>query len=116
MGIAPADFITKPVRFDELLDWLGQRLDLQWLANAPAPPPAPMPADALRPSRAQLLALREVVNLGYPRGVRRLLDQIAAERPECIPWLAPLRDLATGFQFDLMTPLIDAALAHSDVH
>ncbi|MBE0547163.1 MAG: response regulator, partial [Rubrivivax sp.] len=41
-GITPADFITKPVRFDELLDWLGSRLALQWLA---APPPAaPLPA------------------------------------------------------------------------
>ncbi len=112
VGISAADFITKPVRFDELLDWLGRRLQLQWLAQAPPPPPAPTPADAPRPTRTQLLALREVVNLGYPRGVRRLLDQIEAERPECTPWLAALRTLAAGFQFDRMTPLIQEALAH----
>ena len=44
-GIAAADFITKPVRFDELLDWLGARLALQWQAapdgTATAPPQAP---------------------------------------------------------------------------
>jgi len=113
VGIGTADFITKPVRFDELLDWLGSRLKLQWLANAPAAPPAPTPADAPVPSREQLLALREVVNLGYPRGIRKLLDQIESERPECAPWLAPLRALAQGFQFDRMTPLIEAALAAS---
>jgi hypothetical protein len=102
------------VRFDELLDWLGRHLQLQWLANAPVAPPAPTPADAPRPTRTQLLALREVVNLGYPRGVRRLLDQIESERPECTLWLAPVRDLATGFQFDRITPLIDLALAPFD--
>ena len=116
VGITPADFITKPVRFDELLDWLGSRLGLQWLANAPAAPPLPTPADSPRPARAHLLALREVVNLGYPRGVRRLLDQIEAEQPACTPWLAPLRALALGFQFDRMTPLIDSALAPTDAH
>ncbi len=116
VGITPGDFITKPVRFDELLDWLGSHLHLQWLASAPVPPPAPSPADAPRPTRTQLLALREVVNLGYPRGVRRLLDQIEAERPECTRWLVPLRALAAGFQFERIPPLIDAALARADVH
>ena len=116
VGITPADFITKPLRFDELLDWLGRRLGLQWLAQPPAAPPPPTPANAPRPGRAQLLALREVVNLGYPRGVRRLLDQIETERPECAAWLAPLRALAAGFQFDRIPPLIDAALAQADVH
>jgi CheY-like chemotaxis protein len=116
VGITPADFITKPVRFDELLDWLGSHLQVQWLANAPLPPPVPTPPDAPRPARAQLLALREVVNLGYPRGVRRLLDQIEAERPECARWLAPVRALAAGFQFDRIPPLIDAALAQADAH
>jgi signal transduction histidine kinase/purine-cytosine permease-like protein len=31
VGIAPEDFIVKPVRVGELLDWLGRRLDLQWI-------------------------------------------------------------------------------------
>jgi hypothetical protein len=42
--------------------------------------------------------------------VRRLLDQIEAERPECTLWLAPLCELAAGFQFDRITPLIDLEL------
>jgi hypothetical protein len=43
--------------------------------------------------------------------VQRLLDQIEHEHPACVPWLAPLRALAQGFQFDRMTPLIQDALA-----
>ena len=114
VGITPADFITKPVRFDELLDWLGSRLALQWQAAPPPPVPAPAspPADAPRPPRAQLLALQEMVRLGYPRGVQKLLAQIEAEQPECAPWLALLHPLALAFQFDRMTPLIQEALAY----
>ena len=113
VGITAADFITKPVRFDELLDWLGKQLQLQWQTTPPVPPPAAVPADAPRPSRDQLQALLDVVQLGYPRGVHKLLDQIEAERGNCGAWLTPLRVLAQNFQFDRMTPVIQDALARS---
>ena len=111
VGITPADFITKPVRLEELLDWLGHRLSLQWLATAPPPPPPPTGPPAVAPSRAHLLALREVVDLGYPRGVQRQLERIQAEQPDCSAWLAPLQALVQAFQFDRMTPVIQDALA-----
>ena len=44
LGLPPEDFIVKPVRHSELLDWLERRLDLVWLedvekdALAPATP------------------------------------------------------------------------------
>jgi CheY-like chemotaxis protein len=116
VGISAADFITKPVRFDELLDWLGDRLQLQWQATAPPPVLAPVmvASDAPRPSRAQLLALREVVQLGYPRGVQRVLADIASHSPQCAPWLAPLQALAQGFSFARMTQTIDDALVQHE--
>ena len=113
VGIGAADFITKPVRFDELLDWLGTRLALQWQTAPPAPPPAAVPSDAPRPSRQDLQALHDVVSLGYPRGVQKLLDRMQQERPDCAAWLAPLRSLALNFQFERMTPLIQDALVRS---
>ena len=113
VGIAAADFITKPVRLDELLDWLGRELQLQWHTTPPPPPPAAVPAGAVCPPRAQLQALHELVRLGYPRGVHQLLDTIEAERPDCSAWLTPLRALAQGFQFERMTPVIQDALARS---
>ena len=111
VGITAADFITKPVRFDDLLDWLGDRLRLQWLAAAPAAPPAAF--DQTAPPRAKLQALHDVVQLGYPRGVQRVLEQIEAEDPNCTGWLAPLRTLAQAFQYDRMTKLIQDALAYN---
>jgi hypothetical protein len=112
VGITAADFITKPVRLDELLDWLGVQLHLQWQATPPAPPPeaAPQRSTAQGPPRSHLSALQQVVNLGYPRGVQQRLDDIEQQHPECKPWLAPLRELAQRFQFDRMTPLIQDAL------
>jgi hypothetical protein len=78
---------------------------------APTRPASAVPHDAPLPSREQLLALQEVVGLGYPRGVQRVLDQIEASRPECAAWLAPLRALAQTFRFDHMTPWIRDAIA-----
>ncbi len=120
VGIGAADFITKPVRFDELLDWLGTQLGLQWQAtpaDAPATPAAvPAPAaDSVLPPREKLLALQDVVSLGYPRGVQRLLDDIATHHPECAGFMAPLRALAQGFEFDRMAPLVNQALERSRV-
>ena len=108
-----SDFITKPVRLDELLDWLGRQLLLQWHTTPPPPPPAAVPAGAICPPRAQLQSLHDLVRLGYPRGVHQLLDTIEAERPDGSAWLAPLRALAHGFQFERMTPVIQDALARS---
>ncbi len=110
-GIRAADFITKPVRFEELLDWLGTQLQLQWQITPPAPQPPAVAADAPRPHREQLQALQQVVVMGYPKGVHQVLDQIEASRPDCAAWLGPLRQLAHNFQFDRMSPLIQEALA-----
>ena len=113
VGITPADFITKPVRMDELLDWLGAQLRLQWLPrSAPAAPPPPATA-GLPPPREELRGLQQLVALGYPRGVRQRLDEIAALHPECAGWLAPLRELAERFQFDRLSKVLDDALAHT---
>jgi signal transduction histidine kinase/CheY-like chemotaxis protein/purine-cytosine permease-like protein len=111
VGITATDFITKPVRLEELLDWLGRRLSVQWLATAPPAPPPPAGPPAMPPTRENLLALRDVVDLGYPRGVQRQLERIQTEQPDCAAWLAPLQAMAQAFQFDRMTPVIQDALA-----
>ncbi|NDP47677.1 MAG: response regulator, partial [Sulfuriferula multivorans] len=52
VGISSEDFITKPFRVDELLDWLGKRLNLEWVrANRPAPivPSTATPAQPITP-------------------------------------------------------------------
>ncbi|MEX8494693.1 ATP-binding protein [Sphaerotilus sp.] len=114
VGIQPADFLVKPVRVDELLDWLGRRLALRWI-EAPAPgsataaPEAAQPATTV-PDAGRLRALHEAVSLGHVRGVLRLLDLLDAERPECRDFSDRLRTLARQFQLDAMSGLLRQAL------
>lgn len=103
VGIAPEDFFVKPVRHSELLDWLGRRLDLQWLDT---PSPAPQPAShkraaaAPQPPAHALQPLMAATELGYLRGVMKALDALDAAHPECAAWIAARRAQARAFDFE----------------
>jgi len=113
-GIAAADFVLKPVRKAELLDWLGRALALEWL-HAPqpivaaAPTAAMAPGEFVYPSAERLHALGEMVDLGYFRGIVTLLDAIDAEAPQCARFVAHLRELARQFQLDAMSGVLRKA-------
>ncbi|RYY77432.1 MAG: response regulator, partial [Comamonadaceae bacterium] len=101
VGIPSEDFILKPLRHTELLDWLERQLGLRWLeAPPPAVVPLPQPGAGRRPDAAALEALQQVVQLGYYRGILNKLDEIDAAQPECAPFTAGLRELARQFQFE----------------
>jgi len=113
VGISIEDFILKPVRVNELLDWLGSHLQLEWIHATPAALPAPEPAHALDgalPEPEQLRALDELVSLGYFRGIVRKLDEIEAEDPAQAAFVNNLRGMARQFQLDAMTRVIRQAL------
>jgi hypothetical protein len=111
VGITPADFLVKPVRVGELLDWLGRRLALAWIDAPPAsPPPAAQQPAAVLPEAERLHALQDAVSLGHVRGVLRLLDALDAERPECRDFSDRLRTLARQFQLDAMRGFLRKAL------
>ncbi|MDO8440568.1 MAG: ATP-binding protein [Polaromonas sp.] len=98
------DFILKPVRHSELLDWLERRLSLVWL-DAPlrSEPPTALASPLVYPAPAQLDALREVVSLGYYRGIMNTLDEIEKAQPESAGFAAEMRALARQFQFEAMS-------------
>jgi len=140
VGVGADDYVLKPVRGEELLDWLGRALALRWdvaaarsgdtgppPACSPVPPstppdptrldphaPPPLPIDpsgrAAVPTVTALHALAEQVRLGYPRGIHRWLDHIDATEPDCGAFTARLRTLASGFRLDAMAHDIDGAL------
>ena len=111
--IAFDDFIVKPLRVDELLDWIGRKLGLQWV-SAETPPPAaapaaPAPQPLVPPDREQLAALDELVSLGYLRGILNKLGEIERESPAHGEFVRVLRELARGFQFDAIKEIIRKA-------
>jgi signal transduction histidine kinase/DNA-binding NarL/FixJ family response regulator len=112
-GVPADDFLVKPVRHTELLDWLQRALDLRWLAQAALVPMArpPAPADlGPAPDSAALQALLQLVQLGYPRGVLNKLDAIEAGQPGAAAFCAALREQARAFQFEAMGHAIARAL------
>ena len=112
VGIGATDFITKPVRHSELLDWLGGRLRLQWTEREPVVPAETGPVGAaptVAPSLQRQQALRELAALGYYRGIVKLLDEIDAEAPETRGWVAQVRELARHYRFDAIIQLLQDA-------
>jgi signal transduction histidine kinase/CheY-like chemotaxis protein len=104
LGLPPEDFIVKPVRHSELLDWLERKLALVWV-DAAAVAPIPEPASAMEltaPPRSELLALQELVRLGYYRGVMNQLELIARRHPDCVSFVGAMDKLARQYQFETM--------------
>jgi signal transduction histidine kinase/DNA-binding response OmpR family regulator/purine-cytosine permease-like protein len=115
VALPPQDFIVKPVRLQELIDWLGRRLGLQWhTAAAPAPPlpePASEPsAPATVPDALRLRALQRAVRLGHVRGIVRELDAIEAAEPSSAAYVATLRRLARDFQLEALSRRLEQDL------
>jgi signal transduction histidine kinase/CheY-like chemotaxis protein/purine-cytosine permease-like protein len=114
VGVTPADFHTKPVRVNELLDWLGRTLGLQWHTVAALPAalePAVATAALALPDAQHLRALQELVNLGYVRGIVKRLDKIELDSPDCGAFVERMRSMARGFQLDEMSGVLERALA-----
>ncbi len=119
VGIRNEDFILKPVRHSELLDWIERHLAIIWVAGAdaadtalPATQEPEMPGVQpllVLPSPARLAALQEVVTLGYYRGILNQLDALEQAQPECAPLVAQWRELARQFQFEAISRQLAAA-------
>ena len=116
LGVPAEDFILKPLRHSELLDWLEQRLGLDWLAAPPAPeavPSGPPTADRL-PAQPVLHALFEAAGLGYYRGILNTLAQIEQQQPDCQAFVTRMRELARQFQFETMVQQLRPLLQQPD--
>jgi len=116
LGLGATDYVLKPVRGEELLDWLGGALALTWHAAAGAAPAAAEPAPAsgdgtpALPAASSLQALAEQVRLGYPRGIHRWLDHVDASEPACAALTRRWRALAAQFRLDALRDELAAAL------
>ena len=116
VGVRAEDYVLKPVRGEELLEWLGRVLALEWSSEpepmrpAVEPPPPKVATPARVPEATSLQALAEQVRVGYPRGIHRWLDHIDATEPACAEFTQRLRALASRFQLDAMAADIALAL------
>ena len=109
-GIAADDFIVKPLRVDELLDWIGRKLGLDWVsAETPATAAEQrprLPAALVAPPPEYLAALDEMIGLGYVRGINGKLAEIEKLGATFGEFVRVLRGLARDFQFDAMHEVV----------
>ena len=117
LGLGADDYVLKPVRAEELFDWLGRELAIDWCTEAAMEPALPSAAaigmtdaDAVLPASAPLRALSEQVRLGYPRGIHRWLDHIDATEPACAVFTGRLRTMAQQFRLEAMAATLADAL------
>ena len=118
LGIASEDFIVKPVRHSELLDWLERRLRLTWTTGGSAVQAVPTvhavatstEASPAAPPREELLALQALVQLGYYRGIVNKLDAMLQGYPQSATLLRQLDTLARQYQFESMLTQVQKAL------
>ncbi len=107
LGIRLEDFIVKPVRHTELIDWLERRLSLTWRYGGAPEDQSVMPAivalPRILPDAAQRVALLEVVNLGFYRGIMNKLAEIEKQQPATSVFVEDMRVLARQFQFEAMS-------------
>ncbi|MDB5814655.1 MAG: hybrid sensor histidine kinase/response regulator [Rhodocyclales bacterium] len=111
VSIATEDFILKPVKVEELLGWLGHRLQLEWTDYSVEPDGATSttPAHTV-PPRSRLEELGKQITLGYVRGIQGTLDEIAADDPAHAAFVGHMRDLLGRFQLDAMSDSVRKSL------
>ncbi|HTJ97890.1 MAG TPA: ATP-binding protein, partial [Rhodocyclaceae bacterium] len=113
VGIPNSDFFLKPVKIDEVLEWMGRCLTIDWL-EVPAPPELPAPekvtTELLYPPLEHLQALQELANLGYMRGILKKIDEIETLAPEHGEFVTTVRDLARQFQLEAIGGLLRKGL------
>jgi len=119
--VAPAEgvpaengVLTKPISIPALLELIGQLLNLHWLPEPGTVVEAPMPNlpdGALSPRN--LAELRHLAAIGYVRGIKTRLDELAEERPDLETHFTHLRDLVGTFRLPEFLAALDDADANA---
>jgi signal transduction histidine kinase/CheY-like chemotaxis protein len=115
--INAGDFIVKPVNVEELLDWIGDRLSLDWVEGNESPIVSSVtPVQVVKnkninfPSK-DIEALIGLVNIGYVKGIHQKLDEIHAENTVYSEFVDVLRQYSKRFQLAEMKQYLEGLKA-----
>lgn len=112
-GIKADDFIVKPVNVEELLDWIGNRLSLDWIDGGistvylETPQLVPLNTKIEYPEN-EIEALISLINIGYVKGIQHKLDMIVAQSVAYTEFVELLRNYAKRFQLEEMKRYLEA--------
>lgn len=112
-GISPQDFILKPLNLLELINWIGECLNLQWIEAEKSMPAIVPISDYVLPSQATLKKLLEMLDIGYIHGVRSLINDIEAQQLACEHFVAEVRGMTNKFQLESLKLFLKEKLNHA---
>lgn len=112
-GITDKDFILKPVNLFELINWLGERLALQWIENKQQLEEVRIENDDVSPPVAILNELLAMINIGYLVGIRKLITEIEEKQLASEPFMLEIRQMSEKFQLAKMKTFIEAKLINA---
>ena len=112
--IPTEDFIVKPVNVQDLLDWLGKSLNIQWI-NEPDKTlgliehaePVNIDSIVLLPPEDVLAMLLKHISNGYIKGIQSQLNAIELLDESYLPFTKRMRQYANNFEIDAMKRLIE---------
>ncbi|PCJ31174.1 MAG: hybrid sensor histidine kinase/response regulator [Gammaproteobacteria bacterium] len=108
-GILDRDFIVKPLNILELINWIGDRLNLEWLEPKTVADAEVLPrnGDYSVPSNTVLNELLEMIDMGYIVGVRKLLTKLEQHDSDYPQFIADVRRMADNFELESMKLFIE---------
>jgi len=111
-GITDKDFILKPVNLFELINWIGERLNLQWIESKEELVSETSVVEYSLPPVEVLNNLLEMINMGYLVGVRKLITEIDEQGLACGQFVSEIRQMSEKFQLGTMKTFIEEKLAN----
>ncbi|MDP2248629.1 MAG: response regulator, partial [Nitrosomonadales bacterium] len=114
--ITAADFIVKPVNVQDMLRWLGERLNIEWIteddmlelmADYSLMQNSQVEEKVIAPPKLYLNELQRLVSLGYVRGINNKLEEIQAIDPHYENFVVIMKKMAQQFQLEMMRDFIE---------
>jgi signal transduction histidine kinase/CheY-like chemotaxis protein/purine-cytosine permease-like protein len=109
-GISDKDFILKPVNLLELVNWIGEHLDLEWIEASDEIAQPVQNADYVLPSKDVLKSFLDMIDMGYLVGVRKLINELDETGSACGRFVNDMRQMSEKFQLETMKTFIEEKL------
>jgi signal transduction histidine kinase/CheY-like chemotaxis protein len=118
-GIDSQDFMVKPVNVEDLLDWIGGKLAIEWIKENPSTISSNVqPLDAVEdnftniktipmPESHHLEDILSLVNMGYVRGIHQKLDEIEQLDPQYQSFITLMKQLVGQFKLEAVKKYIE---------
>jgi len=109
------DFLSKPLRIDDLLDLLQKYLKLDWIYEEPSPIEPQKPEEIkssqlVIPPKADLKTLLEFAEISHVTGIQQALEKIKKSDERYIPFVITIEELVENFQFKNIMKMIQSYL------